>query len=368
MAIRPSSLLEDLPNNVSESYNLRFNDDGTLASRRNGNRLCIYGHTESIMRLLVKHRGVLRRVASIEIAKHDGSITLALVRSGSNTSGWHWDSTGLDYTTVEYSEPKPKTKRVTVHTSGRVNFHCTPNPGVNFIPCLLDLTEAVALCAYIVPRLDGLDSIEASSSDDHVIDFNDEFDTRLGFEFIVIPNNSSLIGEEVWRFIVEGRYGLACRLFSGQGIEFPKGVPPGAFTLIRPSSQLPKQQIEEGVAFLRFQQLMHENQVRQALLSSTIPEHVHETLVQEVVRNGRGIQGPNNEGVWEVVCSVPMRIRPELVVEFVDKRYQAEMIDITSTDRRLEKVRVRFRVYDQTKKKWVKHPVDIVRAFLNAEL
>lgn len=322
----------------------------------------------TMTRLLVKHRGVLRRVASVDIAKHDGSINLALVRSGSNTSGWHWDSTGSGHTTVEYSEPKPKTKRVTVHTSGRVNFHCTPNPGIIFIPCLLDLTEAVALCAYIVPHVERLDSIEASSSNDHVIVLDDGLEGKLGFEFIVVPSNSSLIGEEVWRFIVEGRYGLVCRLFFGGGIESPNGVPPEAFTLIRPSFLLPEQQIAEEIAFIRFQQLMHENQVRQSLLSSAIPEHAHETLIKEVVSNGRGIQGPNNEGVWEVVCSVPMRIRPKLIVEFIDQRYQSETIDITPTDRRLEKVRVRFRVYDQADKKWVKRPVDIVRAFLDAEL
>lgn len=321
-------------------------------------------------RLLAKHRGVLRRIASIDIAKHDGSINLALVRSGSNTSGWHWDSTCSGYTTVEYSEPKTKTKRVTVHTSGRINFHCTPNPGVNFIPCLLDLKEIVGLCAYLVPGIDRLDSIEfeAVTSNDHVIELGDGFDGRLGFDFFVVPSNSSLIDDEVWRFVVEGRYGLACRLFSGERIENPKGIPTEAFTLVRPSSLLPDQQIAEDVVFLRFQQLMHENQVKQALLSSPVPKHTHETLVQEVIRNGRGIQGPNNEGVWEIVCSVPMRIRPELIVEFVDQRYLAEMINITSTDRRLEKVRVRFKVYDQTEKKWVKHHVDIVRAFLNAEL
>lgn len=319
-------------------------------------------------RLLVKHRGVLRRVASVDIAKHDGSINLALVRAGSNTSGWYWDSSSPDYKAVDYSEPKPKTKRVTIHTSGRVNFHGTPNPGVNFIPCLLDLTEAVALCGYIVPRLDGLDPIEVSSSNDHVIHFDDGFDERLGFEFVVVPGNASVIREEVWRFIVEERYGLACRLFAGAGFEFPKGVPPEAFTLVRPSSLLPEQQITEDLAFIRFQQLMHENQVRHALSSSSVPEQDHETLIRDLVSNGRGIQGPNNEGFWEVVCSVPMRIRPELIVEFVDQRYRAETIDITPTDRRLEKVRVRFKVYDQVEKKWVKHPVDIVRAFLNAEL
>jgi len=113
---------------------------------------------------------------------------------------------------------------------------------------------------------------------------------------------------------------------------------------------------------------MHENQVKQALISSPVPKHAHETLVQEVVRNGRGIQGPNNEGVWQIICAVPMWIRPGLTVEFVDQRYSAEVVDITSTDRRLEKVRVRFKVNDQIEMKWVKHPVDIVRVCLDARL
>jgi hypothetical protein len=322
----------------------------------------------STMRLLVKHSGVLRRVASIDIAKHDGSINLALVRSGFNLSGWCWDSTCSGHTIVEYDEPKSKTRRVTVHTSGRVNFHCSSNPGIIFIPCLLDIVETVALCAYIVPRVERLDSIEASSSNDHVIELDDGFEGKLVFEFVVVPSDSPLIGEEVWRCIIEGRYGLVCRLFSRVEIEAPNEVPPEAFTLIRPSSILPEQQIPEDIAFIRFQQLMHENQVKQALLSSAIPRHTHEALIKEIVGNGRGIQGPNNEGVWEVVCSVPMRIRPKLIVEFLDQRYQSELIDITPTDRRLEKVRVRFKVYDQVEKKWIKHPVDIVKAFLDAEL
>lgn len=322
----------------------------------------------TMARLLIKQRDIFRRIASVDIAKHDGSINLALVRAGSNTSGWHWDSESSDCKTVVYTEPKPKTKRVTVHTSGRVNFHCTLNPGINFIPCLLDLTEAVALCAYIVPCIDRLDPIESSRADDFVIQLEDGFDDRLGFEFFVAPMNAPVIAGEVWRFMVEGRYGLACRLFSGAEIKFPKGVPAEAFTLIRPASLLATQQILEDVAFIRFQQLMHENQVKQALEKSPIPKHDHESIVQNIVSNGRGIQGPNSEGIWEIVCSVPMRIRPKLVVVFADQRYQAEAIDITPTDTRLEKVRVRFRVYDQTSKKWIKHHVEIIQAFLDAEL
>ena len=44
-------------------------------------------------RLLVNFDGVVRRVASVEIAHHDGSINLSLVRSGTNQFGWTCDST-----------------------------------------------------------------------------------------------------------------------------------------------------------------------------------------------------------------------------------------------------------------------------------
>jgi hypothetical protein len=119
---------------------------------------------------------------------------------------------------------------------------------------------------------------------------------------------------------------------------------------------------------MRFQELMPANQTRQALVSSEIPEHVHNQLIVETVREGRGIQGPNNEGVWEIVCKVPLKIRPNLVVQFSDPRYRAEMIHIISSDVRLEKVRVRFKVYDQQATRWVKQHVKILRAFLDAVL
>ena len=120
-----------------------------------------------------------------------------------------------------------------------------------FIPCLLDLEKIVGLCAYMIPGVDRFDSIEfeAITSSDHVIEFDDGFEERLGFEFFIVPSNSSSIDGEVWRLIVEGRYGLACRLCSGKGIETPEGIPTEAFIFIRPSSLLQDQQIAEDVVF-----------------------------------------------------------------------------------------------------------------------
>lgn len=319
-------------------------------------------------RLLVKQGEVLRRVANVEIANHDGSITLSLVRSGSSSLGWHWDSSHSDVDIVEYAEPEQKTQRISIHVSGRVNFHVTPNPGVNFIPCLLDLTEAVPLVAYVVPAVALLDLTENIRVGDHIVELEGEFEASLGFEFTAIPFNLSPLAGEVWRFIVEGRYGLVCTLLPGSIFPVMQGIPSEAFTLIRPSSMLQAQSIPEDQAFIRFQELMHSNQVMQALISSAVPESEHDQIIEETVRRGRGIQGPNKEGVWEWVCSVPMRIRPVLVVQFSDARYRAELLDMTSLDKRLEKVRVRFKVYDQQGQRWIKHHVEITNAFLDARL
>lgn len=319
-------------------------------------------------RLLIKLNGAVRRVANVDIANHDGSINLSLVRAGTADFGWASDSALGVFNRVQYAEPNPRTKRITVHTSGRVNFHGTPNPGINFIPCLLDLAEAAPIVGYVIPAVVALDSIDNIRTDDHVVELAGDSAGSLGFEFSAIPASLPSLPGEIWRFIIEGQYGLACVLVSGDLYPARPGVPSEAFSMIRPSSMLSQQSIPEEQAFIRFQELMHANQVRHALALSVIPEQVHDQIVAETVREGRGIQGPNNEGIWEIVCNVPMRIRPELVVEFSDPCYRAEMIDMTSLDRRLEKVRVRFRVYDQQATRWVKQPVEIRRAFLDAEL
>lgn len=319
-------------------------------------------------RLIFKCGRVHRRLANIEIVKHDGSIVLALVRSGSNVTGWQWNTSSAKYDDIAYAAPMSKTKRISIHTSGRVNFHGSPNPSVNFIPCLLDLIQAVPIVCYVIPDVEALDLIENNSPHDHVIELLGPSAGRLAFEFSVIAASQPSLPGEIWRFITEGHYGLTCVLVSAGLYPASPGLTPEAVSVLRPASMLLQQSITEEQAFMRFQELMHANQIRQALVSSGIPAHLHDQIIVETVREGRGIQGPNNEGVWEIVCNVPLRIRPELVVQFSDPRYRAEMIDMNSSDVRLEKIRVRFKVYDQQATRWVKHPVKIQRACLDAEL
>ena len=63
-----------------------------------------------------------------------------------------------------------------------------------------------------------------------------------------------------------------------------------------------------------------------------------------------------------------MRICPKLILHFADTRYRAETLDMEQMDRRLKKVRVRFKVFDEIEKKWVKQRVQIISFSLSSEL
>ena len=320
------------------------------------------------MRLILKHGEAFRKIASIDISNNDGSINLALVRSGSSESGWQWDSSDPTPQFIEYAAPQGKTKKITIHASGRINYPMQPSPSVNFIPCLLDITEAIPVVSYLIPSITKLDIRDSTRLDDHVIELAEISTESCIIEFYAVPSNLLQLHGEVWRCIIEGSYGLACALISSNSYPLLSGVPANAFTLIRPTTLLPQQAIPEDQAFIRFQKLMYENQVKKELASSTIPVNEHDKLAEEIIRRGRGVIGPNNQGIWEVVCSVPMRIKPRLDVQFSDSRYRAEIKDMERIDCRLEKVRVRFKVYDLQTSGFVKHPVEIVSAFLDAEL
>lgn len=322
-------------------------------------------------RLLLKHGGILRHLASIE-ATHDGSISLALVRDGVNESGWEWAESPDGQTPVQkkdFESPKDKTKKITIHTSGRVNHHHHEGNGQTvFIPCLLDLAERVPIVVYVVPGAQFLDEVKTPRATDQVSELASEIVGHLAFEFSVVPAKLPGLPGEISRSIIEGHYGVVCVLVLGDAGTLKRGVPCEAFTTLHPTLGLPSQAIAEDVAFLRFKRLMHANAVREAVQNSPRASEVKEEVIESIIAEGPGLLAPNGEGVWTVICSVPMRIKPELIVKFVDPRYKAELVDFAPADRRLEKVRVRFKVFDQRSNSYVKMPVEILSISLDARL
>jgi hypothetical protein len=90
--------------------------------------------------------------------------------------------------------------------------------------------------------------------------------------------------------------------------------------------------------------------------------------VEAMIQAGPGLYPPNSEGIWTMVTSVPMRIAPRLEVSFEDERYRADVVDLRPGDTRLATVRVRFKVFDEQTKRYVKERVAIRSLALDAEL
>lgn len=316
-------------------------------------------------RLLVRQAGVLRRVASINVTD-DGSIRLSLVRAGMSPSGWTWSVDGGEQQqTLADRALEPKTKEITIHTSGRINYHFGPKTR-RYVPCLLDLDVAIPIIVYVIPAIDRLDAIPSAADGDHIVDAPDEPTGRCWFEFSILPLLTPALNGEVMRLGVEGLYGLTCACGAGDSGFSRPNVPPEVFTTVIPGATLPGQAVAEEVAFLRFKRAMYRNDVQSAAEAAGAPVAKHE--VEALVQRGPGLFPPNKEGVWTLITSVPMRIAPALEVEFEEGRYRADVVELRPGDTRLATVRVRFKVFDTVRNAYVKELVGIKSIMLDANL
>ena len=62
-----------------------------------------------------------------------------------------------------------KTKDITIHTAGRINYKYDGN--IRFIPCLLDLEGQIPIVSYSIPSIDKLDVISGQRQDGFICGF-----------------------------------------------------------------------------------------------------------------------------------------------------------------------------------------------------
>ncbi|ELW9449471.1 hypothetical protein KDW19_28290 [Burkholderia cenocepacia] len=320
--------------------------------------------TANVPRLLLRSNDTLRHFASVNVT-HDGSIKLDLVRDGTSENGYQW-SFGRDGESpvVERKFAERKTKSITIHTSGRVNYHFGGGQ-VRYVPCLLDLDLPTPIIGYSIPSPQLLDAIAKPREDDWISDARPQDNRRIAFSFVVLPAALPLQPGELGRFGVEGLYALGWSAHAdGTRADLPKKV----FTTYQPESGLDKQAVAEEVAYLRFRRAMYANDVIAAVDTLPNRDEVAAEHIEAMIEEGPGLYPPNNEGIWTLLTRVPMRIAPELVIDFEDARYRAEVVELRPGDTRLSTVRVRFKIYDQQAKKYVKGHVAIRGWTLDARL
>ena len=153
------------------------------------------------------------------------------------------------------------------------------------------------------------------------------------FRFLIAPWDLQVAGKHI-AVRYEGLFSFLLEL-SRPHIAIPQEAE-GHFVFITPDQGIFEQQaIDKHTALISF--------------------HQHRHGVRDII-----IYSPNKEGVYKVICAVPMRIPPQIEITFPDAEHSAEIVQASESV-------IRFKVknrYGHT----VKDEVKITSVALHAEL
>ncbi|AVQ08863.1 TPA: hypothetical protein HH295_18855 [Xanthomonas vasicola pv. zeae] len=294
------------------------------------------------MRILIQHRSIIRKFIVLETSDRDGSLSLIIRRNGVSTSLTSWSNKVREQEPkiTEFDQPRPKNKRITIHQSGRVNFH--QNGSFIFVAPLTQTKQPFPIYGYRVPSLDRLDVHDDDiAEEDAVLDLSDLPNEPVSFFVILGPSD----------FTPKGR---AIKLaYEAEGYSVTLQVDPVAFPVPENLNQHFTTLIPDRGLFA--EQQMAEDQ-------AMISYHHALTGASDLV-----LYAPNGEGMIRLIFSVPMRIAPRFKIELADPELHVSDQDV-ERDGRSEKVMLKFKVRHRKSGQVIRQPVAIKSIELDAEL
>lgn len=294
------------------------------------------------MRILIQHKDRVRKFVVVESSDRDGSLILVMRREGVSASRASWSTKPGQQEPEEttFKEPRPKSKRITIHQSGRVNYH--ENGRSIFVEPLTRTTQVTCVYGYRVPGLDKLDPhVDFAGDEDVVFDLSDLGNGPVSFSVFIGPSDMLPPGRAVKLSYGAERYSLAIAV-DAQPAPVLVGYE-GHFTTLTPErGPFLEQQMPEDQALIAF---------HQSLTGST----------------GLLLHRPNSEGVIRLVFSVPMRIAPKFKVELVDSELHVAEQDV-QREGRSEKVMLKFKVRNRRTGQIIREQVAVKSIELDAEL
>ena len=294
------------------------------------------------MRILIRLGQSIRKFVVLETSDRDGSLSLTIRRKGVGTSRTSWSTRPDDQEPkkTEFDKPRPKNKRITIHQSGRVNYH--ENGSSIFIAPLTRTTQPFTIYGYRVPALDKLDVHDEDVAEEDVIfDLSDVAEGPVPFSLLIGP----------WDFAPQGR---AIKLgYEAEGYSITLQIDPVTFAV-------PEDLTEHFTTLTPDRGLFSQQQMAedQAMIS------YHQALTGT---SGPFLYAPNGEGTIRMVFSVPMRIAPRIKIELIDPELHVSDQDVLR-DERSEKVMLKFTVRHQRTRQITRQAVAIKSIELDAEL
>lgn len=278
----------------------------------------------------------------LESSDRDGSLSLTIRRDGVSSSRTTWSTRPGEQEpkTIEFDKPIPRNKRITIHQSGRVNYH--ENGSSIFIAPLTQTIQPFPIYFYRVPALDKLDvHDEYIAEEDAIFDLSDLPEESVSFSVFIGPMG----------FTPQGR---AIKLeYEAEGYSFTvqhepvtpdvqQGLNEHFITKAPVEGLFPQQQMAEDQAMISYHQAL--------------------TGTSDII-----LRSPNGEGVFRMIFAVPMRIAPRFKIELADSELHVSDQDV-QRDGRSDKVMLKFKVRNRKTKQIIRQAVEIKSIELDAEL
>lgn len=278
----------------------------------------------------------------VETSDRDGSLILTIRREGVSTSRTSWSTRPEDQEQkkTELDKPCLKNKKITVHQSGRVNYH--ENGNSIFIAPLTQTTQLFPIYGYRVPALDKLDLHAKGIADEDVIfDLSDLAEGPVSFSVLIGPRGFTPQGRAInLGYEAEG-YSVTLQVDPVTSA-VPADLNEHFITLTPARGLFSRQQMAEDQAMISYYQSL--------------------TGTSDAI-----LFAPNGEGTIRMVFSVPMRIAPRFKIELIDPEVYVSDQDVLR-DSRSEKVMLKFKVRNRKTRQIVRQAVAIKSIELDAEL
>ncbi len=294
---------------------------------------------ENYKRVLIKKGDFYFKFINLCFDNFDGSLYITLERSGENNSYFSFKTNINDLSFKEIKEihgKRKKWKKISYHGTGRIHFENISNPTI-FSEPLLNISRPFTFFSYSIPTLEKLDIYyESVNKDTIVVDGSNLEIGRLTFSFLVAPVGISSEGSLVslnYSFSSDCSFSISIHL-NGYNLVYPKDME-NHFIFPPMKGLFNKQVLPKEVSVIRFNQAIHREK-------------------------GAILLPPNGAGIYTLIYTVPMRIRPEVTISYPDP--SLKIIEVSKTTYYL-KFKVNNR-YGHTLKETIV-PKSI---FLNAEL
>jgi len=140
------------------------------------------------MRLLIAHGKRRYRFLNIESSTRDGSLSITIRRNGKSRTSYQWGTRPSQETPVkiELSPERAKNKEITIHQSGRINFHEIGRS--IYVEPLTSIRKTAWIYRYRIPKISRLTSFDSEPDpEDAEFDLSDLPDDAQSFALFVAP-------------------------------------------------------------------------------------------------------------------------------------------------------------------------------------